>query len=186
MRHLALALLLSPSVAAACAPVIPPPIVEPPHVTAPPPTVPAVPPPRVEIVNAKVNDDDVREAVFRHLFNHNASGQQSAAKVYCLQMEGQIDPSPELLLRFEGNQPPVKKASLCTARRGQERGPVLDETGAKGLIFRIDTIEHPSPDTATVVGGYFESGLSASGNRYELVKEGDRWVVKQDTMEWIS
>ena len=182
MRHLALALLLSPSVAAACAPVLPPPIVEVPRVTAPPPMVAPVMPPRIEVVN----DDDVREAVFRHLFDHNASGQQKNAKVYCLQIEGKLDPSPGLLRRFEGNQPPVKKASLCSFKGGPGRGGVEDETGAKGLIFRVDTIQHPSADTALVEGGYFEAGLSASGNVFELVKEGDRWIVKQDTMRWIS
>ena len=82
--------------------------------------------------------------------------------------------------------PPVKKASLCSFKGGSGRGGVEDETGAKGLIFRVDTIQHPSADTALVEGGYFEAGLSASGNLYELVKEGDRWVVKQDTMRWIS
>ena len=184
MRHLALVLLLSPSVAAACAPVIPPPILELPRVSAPPPTVPAVPPPRAEVVSA--NDDDVREAVFRYIFDHNASGQQKAAQVYCLQIEGQLDPSPELLSRFVGNQPPVKKASLCAFKPGHGKGGVQDDAGTKGLIFRVDSIQHPGPDTALVEGGYFEAGLSASGNVYELVKEGDRWVVKQDTMMWIS
>lgn len=182
MRLLALALLLSPGVAAACAPMISPPIVEPPHVTAPPAMVPTFPPARLE----RVGDDDVREAVFRHLFDHNASGQQNAAKVFCLQIEGKRDPPPELLRRFEGNRPPVKKASLCSFNPGHGRGGVEDETGAKGLIFRIDSIDHPTEDTATVEGGYFEAGLSASGNIYELVREGDRWIVKQDTMKWIS
>jgi hypothetical protein len=183
MRHLAVALLLVPAVAVACAPV-PPPIVEVPRVTAPPEMVPPVPPPRIEVVAAA--EDDIREAVFRHLFNHNASGQQRAAKVYCLQIEGKQDPSPELLRRFEGNEPRVKKASLCTFQHGAARGGVVDDTGAPGLIFRIDTIQHPGADSAVVEGGYFEAGLSSSGNVYELVKDGDRWIVKKDTMRWIS
>jgi hypothetical protein len=183
MRHLAIALLLAPSVAAACAPVVPPKI-EPPHVTAPPAMVPPVPPPRLDVVAA--DDDDVREAVFRHLFDHNASGQQQAAKVFCLQIEGKQDPSTELLRRFEGNEPRVKKVSLCTFQHGQPRSGVVDASGAPGLIFRIDAIQHPTADSAVVEGGYFEAGLSSSGNVYELVKEGDRWIVKKDTMRWIS
>ena len=144
--------------------------------------VPPVVPPRIEIFN----DDDVREAVFRHLFDHNASGQQKNAKVYCLQIENKLDPSPELLHHFEGNHPPVKKASLCSFKGGPGMGGVEDDTGAKGLIFRIDSIQHPSADTALVEGGYFEASLSASGNVYKLVKERDHWIVKQDTMKWIS
>ena len=104
MRHLALVILLSPSVATACAPT-PPPIVQEPRVTAPPVTVSPVEVTRVELAA----DEDIREAVFRHLFDHNASGQQKAAKVYCLQIEGDKDPSPELLRRFDGNEPRVTK-----------------------------------------------------------------------------
>jgi hypothetical protein len=182
MRHLALLLLLSPSVAGACAPV-PPPTVQEPRVTAPPVMVPPVEPTRIEVAAA---EDDLREAVFRHLFDHNASGQQKNAKVFCLQIEGKQDPSPELLRRFDGNEPRVTKASLCTFKRGSGRGAVQDETGAPGLIFRVDSIQHPTADTAVVEGGYFEAGLSASGNVYELVKDGTRWIVKKDTMRWIS
>jgi len=182
MRTLALVLLLSPSVAAACAPVIPPPIVDPPRVTAPPIMVPPSLAPRIEVAA----DDDLREAVFRHLFDHNASGQQKTAKVFCLQIEENQDPSPELLRRFEGNEPRVKKASLCTSKPGHARGGVVDETGAPGLIFRVDTIQHPDENTAVVEGGYFEAGLSASGNVYELAREGNQWIVKKDTMRWIS
>lgn len=181
MRHLALVLLLSPFVAAACAP-IPPPRIEEPRVTAPPAMVPPVPPPRIELAG----DDDVREAVFRHLFDHNASAQQKAARVFCLQVEGEQDPSPELLHRFDGNEPRVKKASLCTIKPGTRGGGVQDETGAPGLIFRIDTIQHTGANTAVVEGGYYEANVSGSGNVYELVKEGNRWTVTKDTMKWIS
>ncbi len=182
MRHLVLVLLLlSPSVAAACAPITPPTVQEP-RVTAPPAMVPPVEPPRIDVAA----NEDLREAVFRHLFDHNASGQQKTAKVYCLQVEGKQDPSPELLRRFEGNEPRVTKASLCTFKSGAGRGAVQDETGAPGLIFRVDTITHAEGGTAVVEGGYFEAGLSASGNVYELVKEGNQWIVKKDTMRWIS
>jgi hypothetical protein len=182
MRTLALVLLLSPSIALACGQAIPPPILDPPRVTAPPITVPPVGPLRAEVVD----EDDVREAVFRHLFDHNASGMQKNAKVFCLQIEGKQDPSSELLRRFDGNEPRVKQASLCAFKPGHARGGVVDETGAPGLIFRVDTIQHTGENAATVEGGYFEAGLSASGNVYELVREGNQWIVKKDTMKWIS
>ena len=182
MRTLALALLLSPSIALACAPALPPPITDPPRLTAPPIMVPPFGPLRVEVAA----DDDVREAVFRHQFDHNASGLQKNARVFCLQIEGNRDPSPELLRRFDGDDPRVKKASLCTFKPGHARGGVVDDTGAPGLIFRVDTIQHSGDDSAIVEGGYFEAGLSSSGNVYELVREGNRWIVKKDTMKWIS
>ena len=184
MNHLAVVLLFATSLTAGCATARPaaPPTVEAPRVHAPPLEVSRAAPTPLETAD----DDDVREAVFRHLFEHNASGLQGAAKVFCLQIEGQADPSPALLRRFEGNEPRVKKASLCTSRNGSGRGRVQDETGAPGLIFRVDSIKRTGPDTAVVEGGYFEAGLSASGNIYELARESGRWVVKKDTMQWIS
>jgi hypothetical protein len=178
MNHLAVVLLFATSLAAGCAPAraAAPPAVEPPRVPA------AIQEPRL----LGTSLDDLREAVFRHLFEHNASGLQRAAQVFCLQVEGKADPSPELLLRFEGNKPPVKKASLCTFSHGSARGAVQDETGAPGLIFRVDSIQRTGPDSAVVEGGYFEAGLSASGNIYELARESGRWIVKKDTMRWIS
>jgi hypothetical protein len=168
MNPLALLLLLATSLAAGCAPK---------RVPAPPPSALAV---------TVSDDDDLREAVFRHLFDHNASGQQRTAQVFCLQVENARDPSEELLKRFGAHTPPVKPASRCTVKRGTAWGGVQDDTGARGLIFRVDSIRRTGPETAEIEGGYFEAGLSASGNVYELVKEGRRWVVKTDTMQWIS
>lgn len=169
MNHLAVVLLFATSLVVGCSPAHPPAA----------PTSEAPPAPAAD-------DDDVREAVFRHQFDHNASGLQKNARVYCLQIEGKRDPSPELLRRFEDSEPKVKKASLCSFKRGSERGGVQDDTGAPGLIFRIDTIRRQAPDAAVVEGGYFEAGLSSSGNVYELARVGGRWIVKKDTMIWIS
>jgi hypothetical protein len=183
MNHLAVVLLFATSLTAGCAPARPaaPPL-EAPRVHAPTLQVSRAAPHRFEAAD----DDDVREAVFRHLFEHNASGLQRRAKVFCLQIEGKADPSPELLRRFEGNEPRVKKASLCAFSHGPAGGRVQDETGAPGLIFRVDSIQRTGRDSAVVEGGYFEAGLSASGNTYELSRESGRWVVTKDTMRWIS
>ena len=168
MNHLALVLLLATPLAAGCAPKRPP--------------APAI---ATQAVSASV-EDDLREAVFLHLFDHNLSAQQKVARVFCLQIESKRDPSAELLRRFVDHDPPVKPASLCTVQKGQGGGMVEDDGGARGLIFRVDSIRWIGRDTAVIEGGYFEAGLSASGNIYELVKEGKRWVVKSDTMKWIS
>src|SRR5689334_8839996 len=108
MNHLAVVLLFATSLASGCAPAraAAPSIVEPPRA----PTAAAEP--LVAPARPGADDDDIREAVFRHLFHHNASGQQDAARAFCLQVEGRADPSPELLRRFEGNEPRAKKASL--------------------------------------------------------------------------
>ena len=56
--------------------------------------------------------DDIREAVFRYQFEHNASGQQQSAHDYYLAIGDQdADPSDEFMKRFAHHKPPVHKAS---------------------------------------------------------------------------
>ena len=80
--------------------------------------------------------DDIREAVFRWQFDHNASGQQTNSQVYFLEVgEKGGDPTDEFMKRFANHKPPVRKVSACSANAGKG---VLDmKTGEKGLIFRI-------------------------------------------------
>lgn len=128
-------------------------------------------------------EDDIREAVFRHLFGHNASALQGDAQVYCLQLQGDADPGEALLRRFTAHRPPVVKVSAC--RMDPARGVTERATGRRGLIFRIDSIRR-SGDEAIVEGGYSEAGLSASGNRYVVRRIAGRWQVVDDDMHSIA
>ena len=73
-------------------------------------------------------EDQIREAVFRYQFQHNQSGIQDQARVYCLtsgSWNEDDDPSDEFMTRFQGHVPPVKKGSQCSfdyERRGQGPG----------------------------------------------------------------
>ena len=58
------------------------------------------------------------------------------------------------------------------------------KTGEQGLIFNVTRIQWKS-DTE-VEGGYYEAGLSASGNTYTLKKDKGKWQVTKDKMDWIS
>jgi len=132
-------------------------------------------------------DDAIRFAVFRYQFDHNASAQKTNAGVYCLSLSlaGQepIDPSDELVTSFTTHEPPVKKRSQCeTSMRG-----VFDrQTSRQGLMFYIGQIKRTSETEAVVSGGYYEGGLSSSGNSYHVVRRGDEWIVTGDEMHWIS
>ncbi len=136
--------------------------------------------------------DDIREAVFRYQFLHNASGQQQSAGVYFIGLyvtgaaspqSHYVDPSINLLARFAGNVPPVKKSSDCTY---STQGVFDISTGVRGLLFRIESIKEIDANTVEVTGGYFEAGLSASGNVYTVARINDRWTVIKDVMIWIS
>src|SRR5689334_13010252 len=89
--------------------------------------------------DARMHDeDDIREAVFRYLFEHNASGQQKKAGVYCLSLGEDADPSDEFMRRFAGHKPPVRKLSQCTV--GPYHGVIDKRTQKVGLKFRVSNI----------------------------------------------
>jgi len=136
--------------------------------------------------------DDIMEAVFRYQFANNYSGQQQGAKIYFIGMyipgdstrqSYYVDLSDELMMRFQKNSPPVKKASQCTI---SVNGVFDKQTGERGLLFRIESVQELSNDEVEVKGGYFEAGLSASGNIYTLRRIDNHWVVIKDVLLWIS
>src|ERR1043165_6923434 len=95
--------------------------------------------------NAHISeDDDIREAVFRYQFGHNASGAQQQAAVYFLEIlsndeRSSFDPSDEFMARFGDHRPPVRKQSR--ARPGKGSAPTDRITGEEGLIFRVGEIK---------------------------------------------
>ncbi len=114
---------------------------------------------------------DIAEVTFRYQFEHNASGAQQKAQAYFLSVFNK-DPSPEYLKRFEGNKPPVKNGSEFKI--------------GNGLAFRVGAIKRVSETKVEVSGGYYEAGLSSSGNTYFVEKKDGKWVVTEDKMHWIS
>jgi hypothetical protein len=135
----------------------------------------------------KASDElDIREATFRYQFVRNASGQRQNAGVYCLSIVANgkdTDPDAAFIKRFEGTAPVVRKASDCS-RSGE--GVTDKTTGRRGLLFSTGAITWTSETAARVEGGYYEGGLSASGNTYYLRKTDGKWVVEKDTMHWIA
>ncbi len=132
--------------------------------------------------NMNAIDSDMAEAVFRYQFLHNESGQQTNAAAYFLEIAGE-DPDDAFMRRFAGNHPPIKKWSDCSI----EDTKVVDkETGKTGLIFTLKVISIKNDVTAEAEGGYYEAGLSASGNTYYLEKHDGKWIVTKDTLHFIK
>jgi hypothetical protein len=129
-------------------------------------------------------EDDVREAVFRYQFEHNSSGQQKRASVYCLSIGENTDPSDEFIKRFANHSPPVRKISGCNV--GPYDGVVDKLTHKLGLVFRVSSINWISGTEVEATGGYYEAGLSASGDTYTVRKRLGKWRVAKDKMNWIS
>ncbi len=89
------------------------------------------------------------------------------------------------MMKFYGNQPLVKKGSECTV--DMDKG-VRDRQngGKKGLIFHVAGIKWNSDTEVEVDGGYYEGGLSSSGNTYTVKKDAGKWKVIRNKMNWIS
>ena len=131
----------------------------------------------------------VTEAVFRHLLRP-----RSDELVYFLSVGAREDQDPDdaFMRRFAGHQPPVKAASaamLAAAANPWQRmpGQVIDrETGQPGLIVRVTGISWLSDTEARVEASTFAHGLAARGSLYHVVREGERWVVKEVVLDWIA
>jgi hypothetical protein len=133
-------------------------------------------------------DDAVRLAVYRHLMHHNASGGQLRVPFVCLEIDQRDhprDPSPFIMAAMRKSPVRVVPGSACES---SARGVFLkaDRAAGEGLVFRTEDVEIAG-DQAKVTGGYFEAGLSASGNVYSLERQpGGSWLVTHDEMQWIS
>jgi hypothetical protein len=123
-------------------------------------------------------EDDIREALFRYQFEHNASAQQQTAHDYYLAVgEEGADPSDEFMRRFADHKPLVHKASACRIK--PSTGEVVNKRNGKpGLRFRQGTITWVSAIEVTVWGGYDEANVSSSGNTY-YPKEAE-WPLVRD------
>ena len=130
-----------------------------------------------------VDEQNIREAVFRYQFEHNASGQQQQAKIYFLSLGERRSPRDDFMSRFKGHKPPVRKVSGALVN---SLGVVEKKTGRRGLLFQVTGIRWLGQNEVEVEGGYFESGHSASTNVYKVSRENGKWVVKEDRMREIS
>ena len=86
--------------------------------------------------------------------------------------------------RFANHKPPVRKMSECQA--DPLHGVIDKRTRAEGLAFRATSVKWISDIEVEVDGGYYEAGLSASGNTYIVTKQKGKWVVSSDRMNWIA
>jgi hypothetical protein len=114
---------------------------------------------------------DICEALFRYQFINNASGAQQEAAAYFLSIYG-ADPPRDLIARFENNAPPVKPSSVFQI--------------GDGIKFEIRSFTRLDENNIKITGGYYEGGLSSSGNTYRLRRIEGVWTVINDMMEWIS
>jgi hypothetical protein len=131
----------------------------------------------------------IHEAVYRFQFEEHAAGAQPGTVTFCLARTSLTDetpwtdPSTELLRRFAGHAPAVKKFSLC---RLDLKGDTDPATGTPALIFRAALPQFQSDTEALVEGGYHANGLSASGETYRVQFANGGWKVVEAVWRWVA
>lgn len=126
------------------------------------------------------DENNILEAVFRFQSKHLAS--KDSTILYFLSLYNK-DPDNKFMIRFKG-MPRIKKYSQAVVNG--INGVKDKESGASGLILKITGIKWLNQNKVEVIGGYYEDGLSASGNTYTVKRLKGKWVVTKDDLEWIS
>jgi hypothetical protein len=129
--------------------------------------------------------DDIREAVFRQMFQTPPSGSYGDVSAYYLSFctldslgvpRNRQDPPTEFLTRFRGFPLPVKMGSECHSY------PLVDiNTGEPGMWFYVGSLEVLDENTVRVGAG--DAFCLA---RYYLTRNGGVWTVTRWGIIWIS
>ncbi len=140
---------------------------------------PAKPQEREHWVPSKTGTEDIQVVVFHHAFGSFDLNRE----VYFLDVEGK-DPSPDLLVRFKSNRPPVKPRSAAKRIR---RLRVIEEirdkkSGVLGVIFFVGKIRPKSIDELEIEAGYDCGSLCMGVYTYTVNRTKAGWVVARATL----
>ena len=123
-------------------------------------------------------EDDIREAVFRYQFAHDATQQKPITKIYFISIENNKDPDDRFLKRFAGSTPIVKQVSQAGySKNGIDS--IIDKTsGEAGIIFSVGIVNWINENEVEVKGSYYVANLFAGGCNYRIVRTDNVWIVK--------
>jgi hypothetical protein len=120
------------------------------------------------LISHSIEEDNIAETVFRYQMPKD-----SQLKVYFLSRNDN-DPDGQFMRRFEGQLPLVKKKSQSSHNR---YGSILDkETGEYAAILSVGQIEWINDSEVKVSGSIFTGEVA--GYIYQVIREGNRWIVK--------
>jgi hypothetical protein len=134
------------------------------------------------------HEADIQEAVFRYQFAQDEFA-QSRYQVYFLAFEGNArftnrDPDDVFMNRFDGHQPPVRKASVVAA---DIMNGVFDKvTGERGIIFQVAKISWANDGGVEVEASITLSRIGATGHKYRVVLDDDKWSVLEKVLHWAT
>jgi hypothetical protein len=128
--------------------------------------------------------ENIREAAFRYLFHHNASGLQQTARAFCLSIQ-ERDPTPAFLERFHDERISVLPLSACSQEGW--RGVHVRKSGDEAIWFDLAAQPYWSTNFEVFIdGSYYEAPLSSAGYTWRLVRHNISWGIASGRMLWIS
>ncbi len=137
-------------------------------------------------------EDNLREVAFKTLI-YEAAAAREGYSVYFLSVGltwkddnhfTEIDPSDELMKRFVGRNPPVRKVSDS---RKADGGRVVDKsTGKPGVIFTVDDLKWISDNAAETRCAVYKAGLNGIVYKYTLSKTNNQWKVTTKELKSVS
>lgn len=146
-------------------------------------TSPSLLPSRV-VPDRQVQEEDIRESVFRYQIAHWYSNEEAHA--FFLSMDGK-DPPQAFVQRFAGHIPQVKESSRSYFRKSPFPGWLRDkESGLKAALLSVGAISWLSPNLVEVEGGIYCGGLCGASGSYHLERQSGKWVVKNFEVRAIS
>jgi hypothetical protein len=127
----------------------------------------------------------IQQAVLRYQFEHNAAAKKYA--IFCIAIskgETVSDAPAKLIQSLNDAAHKVVKSSDCNAH--MDNGVTERSSGKPALMLNVGQVNWLAKDEAVVEGGYYEAGLSSSGNTYHLKMVSGVWRVVQNQLNWIS
>ncbi len=138
------------------------------------------------------DEDNLREVAFKSLIYQTAAAREGY-NVYFLSVGlswtadnhfTERDPSDELMQRFVGRNPPVRKVSDS---RKADGGRVVDKsTGKPGVIFTVDDLKWISDNEAETRCVVYKAGLNGVVYRYTLSRTNNQWKVTSKKLVSVS
>jgi len=137
-----------------------------------------------------MQEDDIREAVFRWYISHS----YSPGSLYFLQLgwgNDPKDPSDQFMKRFSDIRARVRKYSQSTSTPTpySASGPskvIEKKTGKSGVIISVADIWWIGDDKVAVEGDWFLHGRAGADSVFRVQRLRGRWTVTKETVRFVA
>ncbi len=152
------------------------------------------------VISRELEEDDIKESVFRYQFYNNGSGYFHDGNVderirFFALARAELHPvygyptqyfdlDDSYMRRFADAQRPLRKHSQL---RMDNYGLVYDRvTGEQGILFWVGSIRWVTSEHVEAEGGYFLGGLNAERDVFFVTRRNNQWSVDSLRVRGVS